>query len=69
MALLPNPICANIPPSCNLTHGPGVSGTYDMYSTIDDSHRVVHMEGIDIPGANINYTQTEDTRGLGLDRR
>ena len=52
-------ICANITPSKNLAHGPGVSSTYDVCSTVDGIHRVVHMEGSNIPGTNIKTTETE----------
>jgi len=31
-----------------MAYGPGVPGTHDVYRTIDDCYRVVHMEGMPI---------------------
>ena len=36
---------ASIAPSENMVHGPGVPGSHDVYTTIDDCYHVVHMEG------------------------
>ena len=49
-----------------MTYGPGVPGTHDVYPTIDDCCRVVHMEGSNVPGTNIDSTESEETRRLGL---
>ena len=50
----------------NLAHGPTVPGTHDLYPTIDDCQSVVHMEGSNIPRTNIDSTEAEGTRRLGL---
>jgi len=48
-----------------MTYGSGVSGTYDVYPTIDECYRMVHMEGSNVPGTNIDSAEAEETRRLG----
>ena len=57
---------ASIPPSDYMAYGPGVPGTHDVHPTIDECYRVVHMAGSNVPGTNIDSTDAEETRGLGL---
>jgi len=64
--LTTGPLCAGIRPSDNMAYGPGVPATHDVYPTIDDCYRMVHMEGSKLPGTNIDSTVAEDTRRLGL---
>jgi len=59
MPLPAYPVRANVPSSLNLAHGPRVPDNYDVYPTIDDRHRVAHMEGRNVPGTNNNTTETE----------
>jgi len=58
---------ASIPPSENMAYGPGVvPGTHDVYRTLDDCYRVVHMKGSNVPSTNIDSTEAEGTRRLEL---
>ena len=50
-----------------MAFGAGVPGTHDVYPTIDDCYRVVHMEGSNVPGTNIGSTEAEETRRLRVD--
>jgi len=50
----------------NMAYGPGVPGTHDVYPTTDQCYCVVHMEGSNVPGTNIDSTEAEETRRLGL---
>jgi len=56
----------SIPLSDNMAHGPSVSDTHDVYPTIDECYREVHMEGTNVPCTNIDSSETEETRRLGL---
>jgi len=49
-----------------MLHGPGVPDTHAVYPPIDDCYRVVNMEGSNFPGTNIDYTEAEEGRRLGL---
>jgi hypothetical protein len=49
-----------------MAYDPGVPGADDVYPTIDDCYRVVHMEGSNVPGTNIHPTEAEETKRLGL---
>jgi len=49
-----------------MAFGAGVPGTHDVYPTIDDCYRVVHMEGSNVPGTNIDSTEAEETKRPGL---
>ena len=41
---------------------PGIHGTHDVYPTIDDCYRMVHMVGSNVPCTNIDSTEAEETR-------
>jgi len=56
----------SIPRNENMGYGLGVSGTHGVYLTIDDCYRVEHMEGSNIPSTNIEFTEVEETKRLGL---
>jgi len=49
-----------------MAHGPGVPGTHDVYPTIDDCYRVVHMEGSNVAVTSFDSTEAEGTRRLGI---
>ena len=49
-----------------MAYCPGFPGTHDVYPTIYDCYRVVRMEGSNVPGTNIDSTEAEETRRLGL---
>ena len=49
-----------------MAYSPGVPITHDVYPTIDDCYRVVHMEGSNVPVTNIVSTEAKETRRLGL---
>jgi hypothetical protein len=49
-----------------MAHGPGVPGTHDVYPKIDDCYRVVHMDGGNVPVTNIDSTEAEEARRMGL---
>jgi len=67
MPLSADSVCARIPPSQNLVHGPDVPGAHDVYPTVEYSHCMVHMEGSNFPSTIINITQTQETRRFGFD--
>jgi len=56
----------SILPSENMEYGPGVPDTHAEYPTIDDFYRVVHMEGCNFSGTNIDSTEAEETTSLGI---
>jgi hypothetical protein len=49
-----------------MAYGPGVPDTHDVYPTIDNCYRAVHMEGSNFPDTNIDSTEIEETRRLGF---
>jgi hypothetical protein len=49
-----------------MSHGSGVPDTREVYLTIADCYRVVRMEGSNVQGTNIDCTEAEETRRLGL---
>ena len=57
---------ARIPPSENMAHGPRVPRIHNLYPTIDDYYRVVHMEGINVPVPISSLEKPKRQGGWGL---
>jgi len=60
MPLSADSVCARIPPSQNLVHGPDVPGAHDVHTIVEYSRCMVHMEGSNFP--SINYQHYTDPR-------
>jgi len=49
-----------------MAQSPGFPGTHDVYRTIDDYYRVVHMEVSNVPVTNTDSTEADEIGRLGL---